>query len=102
MARVSPRPHCHQNCSAGQLLCCTTRGAALRGGCFRVVTFLGTMGTRRGSAVCAHAPNVPVQVLNQTSRIEMQLLENSLSTTKLEKQLLVQTNEIHQLQSRNK
>lgn len=52
--------------------------------------------------MCAHAPNVPVQVLNQTSRIEMQLLENSLSTTKLEKQLLVQTNEIHQLQSRNK
>lgn len=52
--------------------------------------------------MCAHTPNVLVQVLNQTSRIEMQLLENSLSTTKLEKQLLVQTNEIHQLQSRNK
>lgn len=45
--------------------------------------------------------DVEAQVLNQTSRIEMQLLENSLSTTKLEKQLLVQTNEIHQLQSRN-
>ncbi|OXB78521.1 UNVERIFIED_CONTAM: hypothetical protein H355_007551 [Colinus virginianus] len=40
-------------------------------------------------------------VLNQTSRIEMQLLENTLSTTKLEKQLLVQTNEIHRLQSKN-
>ncbi|NXJ08515.1 ANGP4 protein, partial [Odontophorus gujanensis] len=45
--------------------------------------------------------DVEAQVLNQTSRIEMQLLENSLSTTKLEKQLLVQTNEIHRLQSRN-
>lgn len=42
------------------------------------------------------------QVLNQTSRIEMQLQENSLSTTKLEKQLLLQTNEIHKLQNRNK
>ncbi|XP_068768904.1 angiopoietin-4 isoform X2 [Struthio camelus] len=45
--------------------------------------------------------DVEAQVLNQTSRIEMQLLENSLSTTKLEKQLLLQTNEIHKLQNRN-
>uniref|UniRef100_A0A8B9S4B5 Angiopoietin 4 n=1 Tax=Apteryx owenii TaxID=8824 RepID=A0A8B9S4B5_APTOW len=45
--------------------------------------------------------DVEAQVLNQTSRIELQLLENSLSTTKLEKQLLVQTNEIHKLQNRN-
>ncbi|NWZ26519.1 ANGP4 protein, partial [Asarcornis scutulata] len=45
--------------------------------------------------------DVEAQVLNQTSRIEMQLLESSLSTNKLEKQLLVQTNEIHKLQSRN-
>ncbi|NXK49087.1 ANGP4 protein, partial [Chauna torquata] len=45
--------------------------------------------------------DVEAQVLNQTSRIEMQLLENSLSTNKLEKQLLMQTNEIHKLQSRN-
>ncbi|NXL86018.1 ANGP4 protein, partial [Alectura lathami] len=45
--------------------------------------------------------DVEAQVLNQTSRIEMQLLENSLSTNKLEKQLLAQTNEIHKLQSRN-
>lgn len=49
-----------------------------------------------------NAPPAPGQVLNQTSRIEMQLLESSLSTNKLEKQLLVQTNEIHKLQSRNK
>ncbi|NXD66614.1 ANGP4 protein, partial [Eolophus roseicapillus] len=45
--------------------------------------------------------DVEAQVLNQTSRIEMQLQENSLSTTKLEKQLLLQTNEIHKLQNRN-
>ncbi|NWH68698.1 ANGP1 protein, partial [Geococcyx californianus] len=45
--------------------------------------------------------DVETQVLNQTSRIEMQLQENSLSTTKLEKQLLLQTNEIQKLQNRN-
>uniref|UniRef100_A0A8C8R5Y7 Angiopoietin 4 n=1 Tax=Pelusios castaneus TaxID=367368 RepID=A0A8C8R5Y7_9SAUR len=44
---------------------------------------------------------VEAQVLNQTARIEIQLLENSLSTNKLEKQLLLQTNEIHKLQNRN-
>ncbi|NXW87303.1 ANGP4 protein, partial [Alopecoenas beccarii] len=45
--------------------------------------------------------DVEAQVLNQTSRIELQLQENSLSTTKLEKQLLLQTNEIYKLQNRN-
>lgn len=45
---------------------------------------------------------LPGQVLNQTLRIEMQLQEHSLSTTQLEKQLLLQTNEIHKLQNRNK
>ncbi|NXJ21293.1 ANGP4 protein, partial [Dicrurus megarhynchus] len=45
--------------------------------------------------------DVEAQVLNQTWRIEMQLQENSLSTTKLEKQLLLQTKEIHKLQNRN-
>ncbi|KAM6052880.1 angiopoietin-4 isoform 2-T2 [Theristicus caerulescens] len=45
--------------------------------------------------------DVEAQVLNQTSRIEMQLQENSLSTTKLEEQLLLQTNEIHKLHNRN-
>lgn len=51
---------------------------------------------------CQCSPLLLGQVLNQTSRIEMQLQENSLSTTKLEKQLLLQTNEIHKLQNRNK
>lgn len=51
---------------------------------------------------CQDSPLLPRQVLNQTWRIEMQLQENSLSTSKLEKQLLLQTNEIHKLQNRNK
>lgn len=42
------------------------------------------------------------QVLNQTSRMEIQLLETSLSTNKLEKQLLLQGRELHRLQGRNK
>ncbi|XP_043915955.1 angiopoietin-2-like [Protopterus annectens] len=41
------------------------------------------------------------QVLNQTSRLETQLLENSLSTNNLEKQLLVQVQEISKLNSKN-
>ncbi|XP_060043732.1 angiopoietin-4 isoform X2 [Erinaceus europaeus] len=41
------------------------------------------------------------KVLNQTSRMEIQLLETSLSTNKLEKQLLLQGHELHQLQGRN-
>uniref|UniRef100_A0A8C4SN43 Angiopoietin 2b n=1 Tax=Erpetoichthys calabaricus TaxID=27687 RepID=A0A8C4SN43_ERPCA len=45
--------------------------------------------------------DVETQVLNQTSRLEIQLLENSLSTHKLEKQILIQTQEISQLNERN-
>ncbi|XP_038666288.1 angiopoietin-1-like [Scyliorhinus canicula] len=45
---------------------------------------------------------VETQVLNQTSRLEIQLLENSLFTYKLEKQLLLQTNEIYRLQDKNR
>ncbi|XP_007442744.2 angiopoietin-2-like [Python bivittatus] len=45
--------------------------------------------------------DVEIQVLNQTSRLEIQVLENSLSTNKLEKQLLLQTHEISRLQERN-
>nr|XP_023667823.1 angiopoietin-1 [Paramormyrops kingsleyae] len=46
--------------------------------------------------------DVETQVLNQTSRLEIQLLENSLSTNKLEKQLLIQTNEIGKLHDKNR
>lgn len=42
------------------------------------------------------------QVLNQTSRMEIQLLETSLSTNKLEKQLLLQGHELHRLQGCNR
>ncbi|NP_001085803.1 angiopoietin 1 S homeolog precursor [Xenopus laevis] len=45
--------------------------------------------------------DVETQVLNQTSRLEIQLLENSLSTYKLEKQLIQQTNEIVKIQEKN-
>ncbi|KAK5621602.1 hypothetical protein CRENBAI_025644 [Crenichthys baileyi] len=44
---------------------------------------------------------VEAKVLNHTSRIEIQLLENSLSTNKLEKELLLQTTEIRQLRDKN-
>ncbi|XP_078804279.1 angiopoietin-1 isoform X2 [Oryzias latipes] len=44
---------------------------------------------------------VEAKVLNQTSRIEIQLLENSLYTNKLEKELLQQTTEIRQLRDKN-
>ncbi|XP_027892943.1 angiopoietin-1 [Xiphophorus couchianus] len=45
--------------------------------------------------------DVEAQVLNQTSRLEIQLLENSLSTNKLEKQLMIQTSEISKLHDKN-
>lgn len=41
-------------------------------------------------------------MLNQTSRMEVQLLETSLSTNKLEKQLLLQGHELHRLQDHNR
>ncbi|XP_037642160.1 angiopoietin-4 [Sebastes umbrosus] len=44
---------------------------------------------------------VEAKVLNRTSRIEIQLLENSLSTNKLEKELLLQTSEISRLRDKN-
>ncbi|KAM3928378.1 angiopoietin-1 [Leptodactylus fuscus] len=45
--------------------------------------------------------DVETQVLNQTSRLEIQLLENSLSTYKLEKQLIQQTHEIIKIHEKN-
>ncbi|XP_029789627.1 angiopoietin-2 isoform X2 [Suricata suricatta] len=45
--------------------------------------------------------DVEAQVLNQTTRLELQLLEHSLSTSKLEKQILDQTSEINKLQDKN-
>ncbi|XP_068578210.1 angiopoietin-4 [Cebidichthys violaceus] len=44
---------------------------------------------------------VEAKVLNRTSRMEIQLLENSLSTNKLEKELLLQTSQISRLRDKN-
>lgn len=41
-------------------------------------------------------------MLNHTSRMEIQLLENSLWTNKLEKELLLQTSELSQLRAQNR
>ncbi|XP_067389797.1 angiopoietin-2-like [Emydura macquarii macquarii] len=54
-----------------------------------------------GSSLTRKLTEVETQVLNQTSRLEIQMLENSLSTSKLEKQLLLQTQEINKLQEKN-
>ncbi|XP_075051560.1 angiopoietin-2-like [Mixophyes fleayi] len=45
--------------------------------------------------------DVETQVLNQTHKLEIQLLENSISTNKLEKELLVQRQEISKLREKN-
>ncbi|XP_051519323.1 angiopoietin-2-like isoform X2 [Myxocyprinus asiaticus] len=45
--------------------------------------------------------DVETQVLNQTSRLEIQLLEHSLTANRLEKQLLEQTQEVSRLNDKN-
>lgn len=45
---------------------------------------------------------VSKQVIHHTARLERRLLENSLSTNKLEKQLIVQTNEINKLKDKTR
>ncbi|XP_051992029.1 angiopoietin-2-like isoform X1 [Xyrauchen texanus] len=45
--------------------------------------------------------DVETQVLNQTSRLEVQLLEHSLTANRLEKQLLEQTQEVSHLNDKN-
>ncbi|XP_059928616.1 angiopoietin-2a [Gadus macrocephalus] len=45
--------------------------------------------------------NVEAQVINHSTRLERKLLENSISTNKLEKELIVQTNEISKLNDKN-
>ncbi|KAL2076994.1 hypothetical protein ACEWY4_027411 [Coilia grayii] len=46
--------------------------------------------------------DVETQVLNHTSRLEVQLLEYSLSTSRLEKLFLLQANELARLNDRNR
>uniref|UniRef100_A0A673U6P8 Angiopoietin 4 n=1 Tax=Suricata suricatta TaxID=37032 RepID=A0A673U6P8_SURSU len=62
---------------------------------------LGTSLLNQTTAQTRKLTDVEAQVLNQTSRMEIQLLETSLSTNKLEKQLLLQGRELHRLQGRN-
>nr|AAI29966.1 Angiopoietin 4 [Mus musculus] len=45
---------------------------------------------------------VEAQVLNQTLHMKTQMLENSLSTNKLERQMLMQSRELQRLQGRNR
>lgn len=45
--------------------------------------------------------SVEAQVINHSTRLERKLLENSISTNKLEKELIVQTNEISKLNDKN-
>ncbi|XP_040494040.1 angiopoietin-4 isoform X3 [Ursus maritimus] len=62
----------------------------------------GEQHVQRPSSGTVRASSRNIQeVLNQTSRMEIQLLETSLSTNKLEKQLLLQGHELHRLQGRN-
>lgn len=62
---------------------------------------MGTSLLSRTAEQTRKLTDVETQVLNQTSRLEIQLLENSLSTNKLEKQLMLQTNEISKLHDKN-
>ncbi|KAG3263007.1 angiopoietin 4 [Ictidomys tridecemlineatus] len=49
----------------------------------------------------ARTSDVEAKVLNETSRLEVQMMETSLSTEELEKQLLQHSNELHRLQGRS-
>ncbi|XP_062058291.1 angiopoietin-4 [Lepus europaeus] len=62
---------------------------------------LSTSLLNRSTAQTHKLTNVETQVLNQTLRMENQLLETSLSTNKLQKQLQLQSWELHQLQDHN-
>nr|XP_030686862.1 angiopoietin-4 [Globicephala melas] len=62
---------------------------------------LGTSLLNQTTAQTRKLTDVEAQVLNQTSRMEIQLLETSLSTNKLERQLLLQGHELHRLQGHN-
>ncbi|XP_045688539.1 angiopoietin-4 isoform X1 [Phyllostomus hastatus] len=62
---------------------------------------LGTSILNQTTARARKLTDVEAQVLNQTSRMKIQLLETSLSTNKLEKQLLLQGHELYQLQGYN-
>ncbi|XP_070277573.1 angiopoietin-4 [Myotis yumanensis] len=62
---------------------------------------LGTSLLNQTTAQAHRLTDMEAQVLNQTSRMEIQMQETSLSTNKLEKQLLLQGLELHRLQDYN-
>nr|XP_033793222.1 angiopoietin-2 [Geotrypetes seraphini] len=62
---------------------------------------IGTNLLNRTAEQTRKLTDVEAQVLNQTTRLERQLLEHSLSTNKLEKQISDQTSEITKLQEKN-
>lgn len=66
-----------------------------------VMIEIGTNLLNQTAAQTRKLTDVEAQVLNQTTRLELQLLEHSLSTNKLEKQILDQTSEINKLQDKN-
>ncbi|ELK35529.1 Angiopoietin-4 [Myotis davidii] len=62
---------------------------------------LGTSLLNQTTAQAHRLTDMEAQVLNQTSRMEIQMQETSLSTNKLEKQLFLQGLELHRLQDYN-
>ncbi|XP_008845416.1 angiopoietin-2 [Nannospalax galili] len=66
-----------------------------------VMIEIGTSLLNHTAAQTRKLTDVEAQVLNQTTRLELQLLEHSLSTNKLEKQILDQTSKISKLQDKN-
>uniref|UniRef100_A0A671SBQ7 Angiopoietin-1-like n=1 Tax=Sinocyclocheilus anshuiensis TaxID=1608454 RepID=A0A671SBQ7_9TELE len=67
------------------------------------MTAMLDLGTKLHSLSTQHIrrlTDMETQVLNQTSRLEIQSLENSLSSIKLENKLLRQTSEINQLRDK--
>ncbi|XP_030644351.1 angiopoietin-2b [Chanos chanos] len=62
---------------------------------------IGTNLLSRSAEQTRKLTDVEKQVLNQTSRLEIQLLEYSLSTTRLEQQILRQTQEVARLNDKN-
>ncbi|EPQ13030.1 Angiopoietin-4 [Myotis brandtii] len=63
---------------------------------------LGTSLLNQTTAQAHRLTDMEAQVLNQTSRMEIQMQETSLSTNKLEKQLFLQGLELHRLQDYNR
>lgn len=79
-------------------------------GCFTAPPLLQSMSLSSPSSILQRCTRrdryysvfIRLQVLNQTSRLEIQLLEYSLFTNRLEKHILLQTQEISRLGDKNR